>query len=791
MTVSDPPARPPGRPGKPYEPNQSPGPDVEDLLEAARAAGESAAGWWLELANSAAAAVTSQALDLLTTQSLSKIRDALGADEASFLIANGDELVARAAVGLNQEISVDLRIKRGEGMAGRVLEAREPLVIGDLSKWQLASPTLHESGMASVVAVPIIDGERALGVLHAGSRQKERFGPGDAELLMLAAERLAPAIARVGLLQAERRARQGAEGRVRQLAQLQEVTQALGDVSTSTGLAEVLHQIVVDLAPDSGRWVSVWLRQSDRLVLAAGNVALQEEELGDGPVEVRLDEPYLICEAARTRRPVFAATAGELLTQLPTLTRLGRGEQSVALVPIVLGGETVAVLRVTSPAQNAFGNREVETLQLIAHQAGQALDRARLYERREDVARLSGFLANASRITAEAPDLVSALNRLADLALQAIGDICLVDILGEDGDIDRLVVRHRDPARQQAADRLRVEFPPQSWGPHPVGEVLKSGSAKWSGTMSDQYLRDTTRSEEHYRLTKSLEFRSYLAVPLSSRGVVGVVTFVSSSREFDQEDVRFAQELAAQVGAVIGNAHRYEATLRTSHILQRALLPPRLPEVPGVKIESRYMAATGSTEVGGDFYDVIMPTSDQADFLIGDVAGHGREAAAMMGQLRSACRALGLKASGPAEVVALLQEGWDRMGFGRMATALLMRYVPSARRITAVSAGHYPPLMLGDGQPRYLPVPPNPPFGAPTGPSIREWTGSMRPGRGLLLYTDGIIDDQHRGIDASMEMLARSAADGPTDPASVCDRVISIVGNDRNDDVALLAIKFD
>ncbi len=760
-------------------------PDSRALLEAARAAGESASGWWLELTMAAQAALTPYAVDLLTIQSITRVKDALGADAISLLVANEaeDELVARVAVGLNQEISVGISIARGEGMAGQVLASRRPLIVGDLSGWHLASPTLRESGMVSVVAVPILHEQSTLGVLHAGSRTANRFDTADAELLGLVAERLAPAIARVRLLQAERDARRGAEDRAQRLARLEDLTATLAQAKTTDEVADLLHRLVGQLSlTEAELWSTVWLRSGDRLVRASGACAQDVEAID-------LDRPLVLCEAVRTGRAVFARSAAELESRLPGLYRLTPEEQSLAIVPIVVGDEPIGALRVTSPKEDAFGAGERELLQLAVHRAAQAAGRARTHEEREGLARISGFLADASRATAEAPDFAAALNRLADLALRVLGDICLIDILDEDGRVERIVARHRDARLQPVVDRLHREFAPTLAGAHPAVEVIRSGHGAWSERMSDDFLRATTRDDEHYGLVKRLGFRSYLAVPLISQDVSGAVTFVSTSRAFGHEDVLFAQELARQVAAVIGNVHRYETTLRTSHILQHALLPPSIPKVPGAIVHSRYLAATNGIDVGGDFYDVMRRNDQGADFVIGDVAGHDREAAALMGQIRSAVRALGVVSSGPAEMMATLSDHWTELGFDRMATLLVMRYFAHEQRITVVSAGHYPPLLVDGHSASYLPVSPNPPLAAPAA-SIAEWTGSVCPGQLLLLYTDGVIDERGIGVDKSMARLAAVAMDGAADPTSLCDRVIDMVGAERIDDVALLAIKF-
>lgn len=148
--------------------------DIERLVAAERAAllaGEAAARWWTQLITAADSVMTSQSLDDLFRESLVSVRDALGADSVALLVANetGDELLARVASGLNEEVTVGVRIRAGEGVSGRVMATRRPLVVDDLSRVELATPILRESGMQSIVAVPLLSGDRLLGVMHAGS----------------------------------------------------------------------------------------------------------------------------------------------------------------------------------------------------------------------------------------------------------------------------------------------------------------------------------------------------------------------------------------------------------------------------------------------------------------------------------------------------------------------------------------------------------------------------------------------------------------------------------------------
>jgi hypothetical protein len=351
------------------------------------------------------------------------------------------------------------------------------------------------------------------------------------------------------------------------------------------------------------------------------------------------------------------------------------------------------------------------------------------------------------------------------------------------------VALHRDPSLQPLVDRLSRQYPPDPRGRHPVVDVIANGRTSWSQEMSDELLRDTTRDADHYALVKELSFRSYLAVPLLTGGeILGAVAIVSASRSFGPDDVAFAERLAQQVAAVVYNARRYDAAMRTAHILQSSLLPRTLPHLPGLQVDTRYLPGTRGLEVGGDFYDLVVLPSRRAGFMIGDVAGHDRDAAALMGQLRSAARALAGRVHSPASLIEELQWSWDLLGFDRIATALIGRLDPSNGDLILASAGHHPPLLLSPEGGRFLPVVPSAPLGAPA-TSATNWEGRIDRSQTLLLYTDGVLDDRSGDGEGSMTRLARLAAAGDLHPTAVCERVVSELPTHRSDDVALLALR--
>jgi serine/threonine-protein kinase RsbW len=757
-------------------------------IEAARVAGEGVAHWWTDLHDAANSAMTSESLDDLIREALLVLSQALSADTVSVLLANDeeDEIVVRLGIGLQREVTRELGIHAGEGMAGRVLADRRTLVIDDLSEIQLASPALHESGVRSLVAVPMEASGRILGVLHAGSRELRHFGPASARALEIIADRLAGAIERVRLFEAERAARLRAQLVAERLRSIQSITSQLAAASTAHAAALVLAEWAAFGIPHHApAWSSVWLVRGDRLERVFSSLdspeAAQTLPLGS-------EEPLAV--AARTMTPVFAGDQAEAIDRFPILATRELLSQSFALVPISSGGPCLGVLVIGHDVPQSFDDEEREFLSAVVTQAAQALDRAKLQAEQAHMAEVLSFLADAARATAEASDFPGALERLAGLALGVLGDICLIDVVGPDGRLQRMVARHRDPAWQEPTDRLSTEYPPDSAGTHPAVDVINTGKSRWSPEMSDAFLRETTRDEGHLELVRKLGFRSYLTVPLvSGHEVVGALTLVSTRAAFREDDVGFAEGLAEQVAAVVANARRHDITLQTSRILQASLLPQALPQIPGVTVGYRYVAATTGIEVGGDFYDVIRLPSGAVGLAVGDVEGHDRAAAAMMGHLRSAARSLAGQVRSPAALVNTLQWSWDLLGFDRTATGVFCRLDQVSGEISIASAGHYPPLLVGPDGAAFVPVPNGPPLGVPS-TVVAEWSGRLDERQLLLLYTDGAVDERRLGPEAGMDRLAQvSVGISPLEPQELCDRIVDSLDDQRDDDVAVLALR--
>ncbi|MDA8312677.1 MAG: SpoIIE family protein phosphatase [Actinomycetota bacterium] len=753
--------------------------DIHGLLAVERAAadiGEPVARLWHEMVHQGETGTsTRRTLDSALREALATMSRLLSVDGLAILLANeaGDELTVRAAIGLTEELTVGIGIPAGEGISGRVLATRAPLLVGDLSSAHVFDPLLRRSRLRSMAVVPMLSDGRPTGVMWAARVEPDRVSLEDAELLQVVADRLAMMLERMRALARERAARRDAERLASRIARIQLATAEL--VATHSP-DDVAAAVVRALETVPGAWRGVWLAEHDRLELAA-----HSGESGDVPAgwdrSVEMGSEALLATVLANRQATYGVTSD-----------CGSGERSWAVLPIVTRERDAAVLAVVAPRSDWFSPDERTLLSLVVGQATQAFERAFLAEAERQAAERASFFAYAAQALAEAEDLAAALDRLADLAVRAVGEICIIDVVGEDGRLARMAAKHRNATLQPLVDRLRAEFPPDPEGAHPAVRAISTGTSSWSEDMPDELLRSTTVSEEHFALARVLGFRSYLTVPLTAGSrVVGAVTCVSCSRRFGREDMSFAQELARHVASVVDNARQYESAFRTSQILQSSLLPPLPPGIQGISVETRYLTANRGLEVGGDFYDVLALPTGAVLFMVGDVAGHDRGAAAQMGHMRSAVRALAGQVSAPSALVSAVRAAWALLGFERIATALVGLLDPCSGELRLASAGHYPPLLVSEHEARFLPVVASPPFGIEA-PPAPEWCGRLNPNEVLLCYTDGAIDERGAGSDESMAHLCRVAAGGAGTPAAVCDRVVEVIAGDRADDVALLAL---
>ena len=262
---------------------------------------------------------------------------------------------------------------------------------------------------------------------------------------------------------------------------------------------------------------------------------------------------------------------------------------------------------------------------------------------------------------------------------------------------------------------------------------------------------------------------------------------MSCSMSLTSEDVRLAEGLAKQVGAIVAKAKQLDEASSTSRLLQAALLPDVPSIASGLTIYASYSAASKALEVGGDFYDVVPMPDGRTWVAIGDVEGHDRGAAAEMGQLRGAIRTLAVRGLSPEQIVDELRADWTVLGFTRTATIIVGLFDPATGHLKMASAGHPPPLLVSAWGADYVPVYASPLLGIKAGPPATCHLASLDQGDVLLFYTDGALRERTWRVDDAMTQLAKLAITADRTPQDICKQIID-VANDGDDDTALLAV---
>ena len=296
-------------------------------------------------------------------------------------------------------------------------------------------------------------------------------------------------------------------------------------------------------------------------------------------------------------------------------------------------------------------------------------------------------------------------------------------------------------------------------------------------------------------LLRESGLKSLAAAPLAlDHGVMGALQVGSlRERDFSAQEVSLLSLLADRAALAVRHALRYEHERGVVETLQRSLLPPSLPLIPGFTMAARYLPAETDARVGGDWYDVITLPEGHVAIAIGDVSGHGIRAAALMGQLRNALRAYAFEGYGPAMAAGRLDSLVRELESGWFATLAYAVIDPDSERVTIANAGHPAPLLIGpDGETRFLDEGRASPLGTATSPdAFEEATHELPAGSLLFFYTDGLVERRGTPLLDSLEKLRQVAGSGPSEPEALCEHVRSaLLGDDaRRDDVAFMAVR--
>jgi len=290
--------------------------------------------------------------------------------------------------------------------------------------------------------------------------------------------------------------------------------------------------------------------------------------------------------------------------------------------------------------------------------------------------------------------------------------------------------------------------------------------------------------------------RSWVGLPLITAGApLGALRFsFGRPRKISQEEQVFLEALAGQCGLAVERAGLYEREHTTAETLQRSLLPDRLPSVPGLILTASYLPVTRNMEIGGDWYDAFRLADQRLAVALGDVMGKGLTAAAGMGRVRNALRALALTDGRPAAVLGGLDRLFSATEEEEQVTTLAYLVIdPVTGEGMLGNAGHLPALLLEAGSaPRYDQVEAGTPLGWAS--PRKQHAFSMRPGSTAVFYSDGLVENRNRGLDTGLEELAAVAARADEELLGHPERLLRylvehmLAGHEQDDDVTVLVM---
>ncbi|MET9306551.1 SpoIIE family protein phosphatase [Streptomyces cellulosae] len=435
------------------------------------------------------------------------------------------------------------------------------------------------------------------------------------------------------------------------------------------------------------------------------------------------------------------------------------------------------------------------------------------------------LLDRAGQYIGRTLDVMTTAQELADVAVPGLADFVTVDLL-------ETVLRGAEPAPLTGSERV----PLRRAGHRSLYEdlprtVVDSGAVvsyltdsppvwclttgrSWRQEQLDPLAMEWAEGAPGGRESTFLELglQSVMIVPIRARGVtLGLTTFFRRRQNpFDADDLNLAEDLVSRAAVCVDNARRYTRERDAALVLQRSLLPRRLPDQDAVEVAACYRPADELTGLGGDWYDLIPLSGARVALVVGEVPGHGIDAAAAMGRLRTAVRTLAAIDLPPEEVLAHLDdlalrsarddgdvegddgEGDSDGGGGQANTVgsacVYVVYDPADGRCTMAAAGHPAPAVVApDGTVGFVDLPQGPALGV-GGPPFEAVEVSLAEGSTLVLHTDGLLAHGDDGADqAGRERLRRALEGTERELRPSCRAVVdALVPSRPEDDVALL-----
>jgi PAS domain S-box-containing protein len=657
-----------------------------------------------------------------------------------------------------------LALDRAEGPAKVIRTGRSDLqpVVGDALLETIAAnqdnlEMLRVLGLQSAMIVPLVARGRTLGAIAFASAESRRtYGPHDLELAEELGARAAIAI-----------------DNARLYARL---SAAETDLRESR---DELHAILDGVAD------AVTAQTPEGRVIYANDAAARQLGLGSSKDLIEASPAQLM-----DLYELYAEDGSEFPTDSLPGRRALRGEQPqptlVRYRRVDSGEDRWSLIKATAVRDDE--GRPIIAINVVEDVTDQ---RGREEQQR--------FLADSSKLLAGSLDWEQTFPEVARLAARELADWCAIEVLEEDGSVRVAAFAHADAEKERLGEDLMRRYPSAADGQRMRG-ALASGRSELRTELSEAEIAGAGRDPEHLAALRTLGLRSAMAVPMLARGkVVGAISLVTgdSGRRFGESDLAIAEDLANRCGLALDNARLFRERSRIARTLQESLLPPMLPDMPGIDVAARFRAAGEGLEVGGDFYDLFETGESDWAVAIGDVCGKGTEAAAITALARYTVRAAAMRQADPSQILGLLNEALLRQRTDkRFCTVLYGRLEPNGNDawFEFASGGHPLPLVLraahtgGEvGEPGTL-------LGIVPDPQLHDQRVLLRAGDAVVLYTDGVTDSAApRRIWTGPELAGVVGRTAGKDADAIAELVMSAAlgdgGGEPRDDIAILVLK--
>lgn len=411
------------------------------------------------------------------------------------------------------------------------------------------------------------------------------------------------------------------------------------------------------------------------------------------------------------------------------------------------------------------------------------------------------FLVQVGEILDRSLDYKETLGNVCDAAVRTIADVSFVLLAGAE-ELYVAAAAHRDAAKTQELFEVEALLPrSEAHAEHAVWDVMRSKEPLLFSEFDDARIQQLATSPQHAAFMRRMQYASMIMLPLVSRtqGVLGIMTLVrtgSHSQPYDENDLRFGGDVARRCSSAIAKSLLYSQTLHIATRFQQAALPSSLPQVPGMTFDAFYEPSSEELLVGGDWYDAFALPDGRIAITIGDVLGHGIDAAVWMGRLRNALRATLCTDPDASRAISVADHLMRLDSRDEFSTALVAIVDPVHQTMSCASAGHPGPLIWDvDGSV-------NDPFyerGLPLGVRSMDRAGktaqvvTLKPGAFAAFFTDGLLE-WNRDILSAWSGLCealkrRDIREAPRPAKALRDAVID--AQNHQDDIAILTVRMD